>query len=381
MKALTRRGFIKHALEASSALALGISCARPPGDPFAGGQLLGNINFLDGKAPLQAGDGLDARFHTDLSGLNPASLVTANEDFFVRSRCPDLIDFSEPWKIAVGGLVEGREKIDLEALKPQVKPQGAVLLECAGNQRRPFGLMSAANWSGVPLATVLQGLNIKAEATAVMVSGFDEHSFESHSSIAGASWIFPFADIDKYGAFLATEMNGEGLSPDHGFPLRLVVPRWFSCVDIKWVNQIVLVDDSQKATSQMVEFAGRTNQRGSPQRARDFVPALIDQAALPVRMEQWRVDGQLLYRVVGIMWGGERPTDKLMIRFGSGEDPVPVNMPYVQATNNTWTLWSHAWKPAKLGFYDITMHIDDASINTWRLDRGLHRRRIYIRQV
>ena len=59
-----------------------------------------------------------------------------------------------------------------------------------------------------------------------------------------------------------------------------------------------------------------------------------------------------------------------MIRFGQDREPVPINMPYVQETNDTWTLWSHAWEPARMGFYDITMHIDDASIRTWRLDRG-----------
>ena len=383
MRELTRRAFIKSALGAGGGLALGIGCAGPENspDPFAGGELLGSVGFLDGKEPLQMGEGLDARLHTDLSALEPATLITPNEHFFVRTRCSDLIDFTRPWKIAVGGLVERPLQLGLDELKPSIKSMGAVLLECAGNQRRPFGLMSAAQWSGVPLAAVLQRLSVKPEATGVLVSGFDEYSAKPHSSVPGASWVFSIAEIEKYGAFLATEMNGEPLSPDHGFPVRLVVPRWFSCVDIKWVNEIVLVDVSQKATGQMLEFASRINQQGTPRLARDFDAALIDQAAVPVRIEKWRVSGQLVYRVVGLMWGGERPTDKLMIRFGRDQDPVPVNMPYVQESNNTWTLWSHAWKPARMGFYDITMHIDDASIRTWRLDRGIHRRRVYIRHV
>ena len=383
MEEWTRRTFIQQALGAGGALALGFSCARPESDsdPFAGGELLGNQSFLDGKEPLQLGDGLDARFHTDLTALTPATLITPNEHFFVRTRCSDLLDFVQPWKIAVRGLVERPVEIGLDELKPLVRPMGTVLLECAGNQRRPFGLMSAAQWAGVPLTEVLERLNIKAEATRVLISGFDEYSTKPHSSIPGASWVFTFAELEKYGAFLATEMNGEPLPRDHGFPVRLVVPRWFSCVDIKWVNEIALVDDGAMATSQMLEFASRINQQGTPKFARDFDPALIDQAALPIRVEKWRVAERIVYRVVGLMWGGDRPTNKLMIRFGQGRDPVPVNMPYAQETNDTWTLWSHAWEPARMGFYDITMHIDDASIRTWRLDRGLHRRRIYIRQV
>ena len=218
------------------------------------------------------GDGLDARRHADLTALTPATLITPNEHFFVRTRCSDRIDFAQPWKIAVRGLVERPVEIALDELQPLVRPMGPVLLECAGNQRRPFGLMSAAQWSGIPLTEVLERLSIKAAATRVLISGFDEYSVKPHSSIPGASWVFTFADLEQYGAFLATEMNGEPLSRDHGFPVRLVVPRWFSCVDIKWVNEIVLVDDAEKATSQMLEFAGRINQPGDLKLAKDFDP-------------------------------------------------------------------------------------------------------------
>ena len=165
MEEWTRRTFIQQTLGAGGALALGLACARPESDadPFTGGELLENLGFLDGKEPLQMGDGLDARFHADLTALTPATLITPNEHFFVRTRCSDLINFAQPWKVAVRGLVERPVEIGLDELKPLVKPMGTVLLECAGNQRRPFGLMSAAQWSGVPLTEVLEGLNIKAE--------------------------------------------------------------------------------------------------------------------------------------------------------------------------------------------------------------------------
>ena len=88
MRELTRRAFIKSTLGAGGGLALGIACARPESrpDPFAGGELLGGVSFLDGKEPLQMGDGLDARLHTDLSSLAPATLITPNEHIFVRTR-------------------------------------------------------------------------------------------------------------------------------------------------------------------------------------------------------------------------------------------------------------------------------------------------------
>ena len=119
MEEWTRRTFIQQALGAGGALTLGLACARPESDPdpFAGGELLENLSFLDGKGPLQLGDGLDARFHTDLTALTPATLITSNEHFFVRTRCSDLINFAQPWKIAVRGLVERPVEIGLDEVK------------------------------------------------------------------------------------------------------------------------------------------------------------------------------------------------------------------------------------------------------------------------
>ena len=113
------------------------------------------------------------------------------------------------------------------------------------------------------------------------------------------------AQMMRLRALLAVRMNGAPLPRDHGFPVRLVVPGWYGCACIKWVNRIELVPDEAPATSQMHEFAARTHQpfdrlkAGTEVVARDFVPAVIDTAAMPVRVEKWAIDGRLAYRVVG----------------------------------------------------------------------------------
>jgi hypothetical protein len=70
-----------------------------------------------------------------------------------------------------------------------------------------------------------------------------------------------------------------------------------------------------------------------------------------------------------------------MIRFTANEDWVPVDVCPKQATNGTWTLWSHAWKPSLVGPYSITLNVDDAAIPTKRLDLGFYRRRTTITEV
>ena len=114
--------------------------------------------------------------------------------------------------------------------------------------------------------------------------------------------------------------------------------------------------------------------------ARSFAPAEIDIAAMPVRVEQWRADDQLVYRVVGILWGGKQTTDALVIRFNGWERYVPVES-YEHTTTNTWTLWSHAWRPTKPGEYVIRLKVDDPAIRTRRLDRGRYQRVVRIEEV
>jgi DMSO/TMAO reductase YedYZ molybdopterin-dependent catalytic subunit len=214
----------------------------------------------------------------------------------------------------------------------------------------------------------------------VLISGFDKHSVPSDHSTAGASWIFTRDELDSAGAFLATEMNGQAIGEDHGFPIRLVVPGWYGCACIKWVDEIALVDSAAAATSQMCEFAQRTHQSGTPELARDFQPATIDLAAMAVRVEQWLFDGRMEYRVAGILWGGNRLTKALTIRFNPDPEYVPVER-YDHQTNATWTWWSHTWRPKAPGQYRIELRVGDSGVRTRRLDAGYYTRRIILTQV
>jgi DMSO/TMAO reductase YedYZ molybdopterin-dependent catalytic subunit len=291
----------------------------------------------------------------------------------------------------VHGLVERPVEPSVEELRREATPQGAHLLECAGNSRAAhFGLMSAALWTGVPLERVLARVVFPPRATQVLVSGFDEHSAPDSDSVPGASWIFGLDRMGETGAFLATEMNGAPLTLDHGYPLRLVVPGWYGCTAIKWVNEIVLVDDEAPSTDQMREYAGRTHQdpvgpRDSaliragrrpegPPLAKDFRPATIDPAALPVRVEKLgAADGKISYRIVGILWGGRTPARGLSIRLNPDLGFAPVE-DVGRPDGRTWTLWSHRFQPPAPGRYRIELAVRDPGVRTRRLDAGFYAR-------
>jgi DMSO/TMAO reductase YedYZ molybdopterin-dependent catalytic subunit len=387
----TRRQFLHATILTGGTLLVGfegISALEPSHDErkssFEGGKLLGMVEFAgESRAPLDTplGTELDARLYTDLSDLTSENLITPIEKFYIRTRASELLENEKPWKTRVGGLAGKSVNLTLEDLKAMVKPAGTHLMECAGNARSTrFGLLSVAVWAGAPIGEVIRMVQPKPQATRVMISGFDRYSSKSSTSIPGADWVFTLDELESSKAFLATEMNGAPLLKDHGAPVRLVVPGWYGCTCIKWVNAIALVDDSVEATSQMREYAGRTHQQGIPKLARDYQPACIDQSAMPIRVEKWLVEGKIEYRVVGILWGGSRPVNVLEIRFNPEEDYVRVDN-FKQAVNDPWSFWTHTWTPKAPGTYMIRLRVKDPAVKTKRLDSGYYVRSVEIAEI
>jgi DMSO/TMAO reductase YedYZ molybdopterin-dependent catalytic subunit len=381
---LSRRDFLSGALflpalftQTSSARFIS---AMPLGTP--GGALVPPFGRL-------LGSGLDARLFTDLAQLSadkPASLVTPTDRFFVRTATPQALPAGDAWTVHVGGLVSAPADLALSALASRVLSGGRYLIECSGNaDQTNYGLMSTADWEGVPLAAVLDRVRPSSASYRVLVSGVDDEASRPVTSVPGASWIFSGDDLNR--ALLAVRMNGAPLPRDHGAPVRLIVPGWYGCACIKWVDRIELVADNAPATSQMREFAARTHQpfaairTATPPLARDFTPAVIDTAAMPVRVEKWAIDGRVTYRIAGIIWGGSKPTDALSIRFRSGQPWVKVDDCPLPASTLTWSVWTHTWRPEAPGRYQIVLRVDDPSIRTRRLDIFFYVREIEIDAV
>ena len=361
---------------------------------------LGNPNGLP-ATPVNRllGSGLSARLFTDLSTLAPGAAdvnATPVDRFFVRTACPASLPEPASWTIEIAGLVESPSRVSVASLQSFASASGRFLLECSGNtDPANYGLLSTAEWEGVPLHDLLGRLAPSSSVWRVLVSGVDDDADAMQTSVPGASWIFSRDDLQR--ALLALRMNGAPLPRDHGFPVRLIVPGWYGCACIKWVNRIELVPDDAPATSQMREFASRTHQpfdaarrAGSsaaagagtpPALARDYLPAVIDTAAMPVRVEKWVVGEHAFYRIVGIMWGGARPTNLLSIRCRANTPWTRVEDCPLPSTTDTWSVWTHTWRPAEPGRYDIVLRVDDPAIRTRRLDLFFYARAVQIDEI
>jgi DMSO/TMAO reductase YedYZ molybdopterin-dependent catalytic subunit len=355
------------------------------------GDLVGVMSFLGERAAatplgrLVGGEGLDARLFTDLSQLQPDRLVTPTAQVFVRTAGPKDVPrrVLEDWSIRIT-TDRSVEIVSARSLLKDAKPMGAHLIECAGNSDpQNFGLMSVAEWDGVPVGLPIDKSGARQKASSILVSGWDHERQASARSVPGASWIFPAGALAKLGAFLATRMNGEPLPLDHGAPLRLVVPGWYGCSWIKWVNALTFVDDDEPPTSQMQEFAARTHQETVPARAVDYAAPQIELAATPIRVEKRRLDGRIEYRVVGIAWGGQDFAERtrLMIRFNPTESFRPFTVCPTPTTHRTWSLWEYRWRPTQPGLYSIVLQAASPDIRARRLDLSFYIRRVLIDEV
>ena len=350
-------------------------------DTLREGKRLGLVNFVgEPQVPVNVpfGTELDGRLVTDLSDLTVGKAVSPSERFYIRTRASRLLAHSKPWVIRISGLVAQPVAVTLQRLKSMTRPCGLHLMECAGNDRSVrFGLLSAAQWAGVPITELLAAAEIKPQARRVLISGLDRYVAPSITSVPGASWIFTWDDLESARALLATTINGEPLPEDHGAPVRLLVPGWYGCACIKWVNEIILVKDDVDATSQMQEYATRTNQAGVPLLAREYKAALIEHAAMPIRVEKWRVQGRTQYRVVGILWGGSRPVNVLEIRFNPNENYTSVDS-FQQSGNDSWSFWTHTWQPQRPGRYLVQLRVKDPVAVASRMDSGHYVRSVEI---
>jgi DMSO/TMAO reductase YedYZ molybdopterin-dependent catalytic subunit len=351
-------------------------------DAFASGEQLGIVDFVgESRVPVPMetplGSELDGRQFTDLTALKTEDSAVATGKFYVRTRASKLLDLSKPWKIQLPGS-DAAATLTMPELARMSEPLGLHLMECAGNTREGhFGLLSVADWTGVPLAKLASRIQPKEKGQRLLISGFDLYSAPSRTSLPGASWVFTWDELMAAGAFLAVKMNGSPLTIDHGAPVRMVVPGWYGCTCIKWLNEISLVDDDIAATSQMQEFAQRTHQQGMPSLAREYEPATIDPAAMPIRVEKWQLKSGVKYRVVGISWGGPERAKSLAIQFNPAEDFLPVD--HLQLVkSDTWSFWTHAWAPAQTGIHIIRLRVTDPQVRTRRLDMGFYARAVQI---
>jgi DMSO/TMAO reductase YedYZ molybdopterin-dependent catalytic subunit len=175
-------------------------------------------------------------------------VFTPNDQFFVRwhwAVIPERVDVTT-FRLAVRGQVNKALSLAMADLLALPRFEIAAINQCSGNSRGYFqprvtggewsnGAMGNAKWTGVRLRDVLERAGLKAAAVAVRFKGLDE------PVVDGAPDFMKTLDVDHARndeVMLAYQMNGEQLPLLNGFPLRLIVPGWYSTYWVKMLNDI-----------------------------------------------------------------------------------------------------------------------------------------------
>jgi sulfane dehydrogenase subunit SoxC len=145
-------------------------------------------------------------------------------------------------RLLIHGLVDRSLILTMDDLVRFPSTSRVAFIECSGNSAGEWhlpagktvqdthGLMSTSEWTGVPLATVLQEAGVKPEAAWVLAEGSDA---------AAMTRSLPLASLMEE-ALLCYAQNGEALRPEQGYPLRLVIPGWEGNASIKWLRRLKL---------------------------------------------------------------------------------------------------------------------------------------------
>jgi len=181
------------------------------------------------------------------------SFLTPQQHFYIRTHGSIPAVDPTSYRLLITGLVQRKRELSLDELR-SMSPVHTVTatLECAGNRRGelmavkpipgevPWGadVIGTATWQGVPLREVLRAVGVEADARYVAFSSLDEAQFEGEKVSFGSSIALEKALSPD--VLLAYEMNDAPLAPEHGFPLRIIVPGYIGARSVKWLREITL---------------------------------------------------------------------------------------------------------------------------------------------
>ena len=196
------------------------------------------------------------------------SFITAAKSFYVRSHFPIPVIDRNAWWLHVEGEVEKPFAINYEELMTLRSVTTAATLECAGNSRNflepkvkgvqwRLGAVSTAEWTGVPLSVLLDRATLNSNACEVVLEGADGGRLEDPKSPPGELKFARSVPLEKArrDVLLAYKMNGQDLPPEHGFPVRAIVPGWYAMASVKWLQRIIVIDRPFNGYYQTLDYA------------------------------------------------------------------------------------------------------------------------------
>jgi DMSO/TMAO reductase YedYZ molybdopterin-dependent catalytic subunit len=319
--------------------------------------------------------------------------IIPNEQFYVRNHftAPKLDPAT--WRLRIEGAVEKPMDLSLDDLKRIPSVTRPLTLECAGNGRVyltprvrgvawQLGAVGNAEWTGVPLAEILQRVGAKSSAVEVVLEGGDRGAINDDPKSPGPiaySRSIPVAKAKKPEVLLAHSINGQPLPLDHGAPLRAVVGGWYGMASVKWLTRIIVVEKPFGGFWQTFDYSTFSREYGNPVMTPITEMQVKSSIARPSFGDTVRRNNT--QRIFGAAWSGESSIEKVEISADGGTNWSAATLIDKEAPM-TWRFWEYQWKtPATAGRAVLMCRATDRHGRTQPMQRDIDRRTYVINHV
>ena len=279
------------------------------------------------------------------------------------------------WRLDVSGLVSSPLSLSMDDIRRRPAVTMPVTMECAGNGRarlnpRPISqpwlleAIGTAEWTGTPLRGVLEDVGINPAAVDIVFTGRDEGIQGGEVQLYQRS-LSP-DDAMREEVLLAYAMNGAPLEPQHGYPLRLIVPGWYGMTSVKWLDRIEAVSEpfTGYQMEQTYRYKHSPDDPGEPVSTMR-VRALMLPPGIPDFLTRTRlVDtaGGDAITLSGKAWAGRLRVTKVEVSDDDGLSWHPAELG-AQVGRYAWRNWSFQWH-AKPGRRFLSVRATDEQGNT-----------------
>ena len=213
--------------------------------------------------------------------------------------------------LTIHGMVDRPMVFTVDDLKRFPASSGIYFLECLGNRPRPTdknvnetnGRMACSEWIGVPLSMLLKEAGVKNGARWIVAEAAEAgHHTKS----------VPMAKVMD-DVLVAYGQNGEPIRPDHGFPLRLLVPGFEGIYNVKWLKTIKVVDQPYKT------FQERSRFMGADRRSRHFIYELGPKSVITFPSGEDHLPEHGTYTITGLAWSGGGAVRRVEVSTDGGQ--------------------------------------------------------------
>ncbi|MEU2914304.1 sulfite oxidase [Streptomyces massasporeus] len=279
------------------------------------------------------------------------------------------------WSLTVGGRVRRPLNLSPARLRAYPAVTTRVTLECAGNGRalltpRPVSqpwlveAVGTAEWTGVPLRLLLREAGVEPDAVDVVFTGADHGVERGVEQDYQRGLPLGVATGDDPGVLVAYAMNGAPLPPQHGSPLRLVVPGWYGMAQVKWLRDITVLATPFTGFQQSVAYRIRREPGEAGEPVTLVAPrALLIPPGFPDFMSRSRVVAPGTVTLEGRAWSGHAPVTAVEVSTDDGTTWRPADLEPDHGHRWAWRRWSSVWTAAP-GDHVLSVRAHDGSGRT-----------------